>query len=275
MKVLSFNPCIEADQNLFPPRKKFSLKNVLAIRSADAVILPQGCSKDLYLLARLNCSNVFPNYDAYFRFPGKIGQALLFRQIKVPHPNTRIFIDLESLKKMYVQGCPFDYPCVFKCSWGGEGRYVFLLNGDRDLERCVDMAQEWKNAGQEGYLIQEYVPTGGRSLRVVVIGNMLFSYWRVQKDPRAFYTNLAKGAYVEHDTYPHLQQAARRALRNFCKITGINLAGFDFLFSMDEKSPTALFLEINYFFRYRGLGGRDKFFKLLESGVREWISTKR
>ncbi len=165
----------------------------------------------------------------------------------------------------------FNYPFVFKFSWGGEGNNVFLIQSPKDLALCLERAREWERQGKKEFLLQEYVPTGGRSLRVVVIGNNFYSYWRKVADG-GFYTNLAKGASIDRDSFPELQEKAVMALRDVCRKTGINLAGFDFLFSTQDPENTPLFLEINVCFRCRGLGGADSFNRLLVQGIREWLA---
>ena len=62
--------------------------------------------------------------------------------------------------------------------------------------------------------------------------------------------------------------------RRFGRQTGINLAGFDFLFNtaaIDTGEIQPLLLEINYFFGRRGLGGSDTFYRLLESEIEKWL----
>jgi len=272
MKVLSFNSCIEADINICCGDRKLTQKDEIAIRDADAVILPQGCREDLYRLVRKNCANVFPNYDAFYKHPEKTGQIELFLQHKAPCPQTRIFENLASYHKTDTN-MPFSKPFVFKLPWGGEGKNVFLVNTQKDLENVLNIAADWERQDKKGFLLQEYIPTGGRSLRIVVIGNKLIPYWRINKNADSFYTNIAKGAVVEHDSFPKQQEAAVRALKEFCRKTGINLAGFDFLFSINGKNNCIpLFLEINYFFRTKGLGGHDNYIKLLADSIKEWLA---
>ena len=96
-----------------------------------------------------------------------------------------------------------------------------------------------------------------------------------QKNPESFYSSLAKGAVIDRDSDPRLQETAREAVRRFCRTTGINLAGIDILFSSSERpgfdQPEPIFLEINYFFGRQGLGGSDPYYALLEKEIRKWI----
>lgn len=268
MNVLSFHLLIEADHNRIVSKGGPSDEDRKAIEAADAVILPQGCRESLYRMARKHCAHVLPNYDVVFQYPGKTGQDAFFKKMHLPHPATHSFQDLRAFSK---SAHSFTYPYVFKFSWGGEGNNVFLIKSAEDLARCLEKAEEWEQQDKTGFLLQEYVPTGGRSLRVVVIGNNFYSYWRQGQDGE-FYTNLAKGASIEHESSPELQEKAVTVLKDVCRKTGINLAGFDFLFSTDDPTNTPLFLEINVCFRCKGLGGVDAYNRLLEQDIKEWLN---
>ncbi|NVM57136.1 MAG: glutathione synthase, partial [Desulfobacterales bacterium] len=247
-----------------------------AICQARAVILPQGCSEALYRMCRKHCAHVFPNYDARFDYPGKLGQARLFQKVGAPFPRTYAFDKVSYYHDHYGQSGhkgPLGFPCVFKFDWGGEGEEVFLLGTAEALEQTLQRAQVAEQSGQKGFLLQEYVPCGGRSLRVVVIGDELFSYWRQQQNTSQFLINLKAGAVIDHGSDPELQQAGKGIVRDFCLNTGIKLAGFDLLFPRNEKAPAPLFLEINYFFGRRGLGGSFAYYELVDKAVRAWLST--
>ena len=248
-----------------------------AIREAEAVILPQGCRESLYRMAKDNCAHVFPDYDARFAYPEKIGQAKLFQEKKVPHPRTVLYENPVLSAAEYealLNTPPFDLPFVFKFNWGGEGETVFCLNTRDDVENVLNKAILYEISGQYGFLIQEVIPSKGRSLRVVVIHQSYLSYWRVQDDVHGFYTNLTKGAKIDAVSDPTLQEAAVAATRKFCDKTKINLAGFDFLFSETDLTDgivNPLFLEINYFFGRKGLGGSEKYYKILQAEIDRWI----
>lgn len=263
--IVSFHPLFEADRYILCAGRDPGDTELSAIQSAIAVILPQGCRESLYRMARQYCPNVFPNYDARFDYPGKIAQIRLFEEKNIPHPKTFCYRTINGFVS-----CPteFSFPLVFKFDWGGEGDTVFLIHSFSELEYRLEQAKIFEKSGQTGFLLQEYIPFQHRSLRVAVIGNRFISYWRVQNDPDSFYSNLSKGAAIDHVSDPKLQETAIRALKSFCKETKINLAGFDFLFSSDDKP---LFLEINYFFGRQGLGGSEKFYQILDEEIRNWI----
>jgi len=285
--IVSFHPLFEADKNIICAGRNPDSGDLAAIKAADAVILNQGCYKSLYYMARDNCANVFPNYDARFKYPGKIGQTKLFQKKAVAHPKTVIFHNADSFINhygRYSERLSLDFPFVFKFDWGGEGENVYLIKSVEDLQDVLQKAAIYENTGQTGFLIQEYIPSQNRSLRVVVINQKIITYWRVLKNKEGFCANLSQGAVIDFDSDPDLQEIAAFSVKNFCKHTAINLAGIDILFSSDTEpqerahSPQLqikqlFFLEINYFFGRQGLGGSEKYYKLLVAEIRGWIES--
>ena len=273
--VLSFHPNIVADRNILCAGRLPDDEDRAAISQAQAVILPQGCSEALYRMCRDHCSNFFPNYDARFDFPGKVGQARLFQKVGAPFPHTYPFDTVSDYYRDFGDKGgtgPLGLPFVFKSDWGGEGDGVFQVKTVEDLEQVLEKARSNEQSGQKGFVLQTYIPSRDRSLRVVVIGDEFLSYWRVQEDPSQFVTSMNAGAVIDHDTDPDLQKAGRAEVKHFCKETRIDLAGFDLLFSEDELDTRPLFLEINYFFGRRGLGGSFEYYELFEASVRRWLS---
>jgi len=280
MMILSFHPLYTADMNLLCAGRDPGAAELKAIQKAEAVILPQGCRESLYCLAKDHCAHVFPDYDARFAYPEKIGQTKLFRKKESPHPRTVIYENRVLSTAEYdavLNTPPFDLPFVFKFNWGGEGETVFCLDSREAIEKALNKTILYEKSGQYGFLLQEFVPSKGRSLRVVVIHQSYISYWRIQDDVHDFYTNLTKGAKIDPVSDPALQEAAITATRKFCDQTKINLAGFDFLFSETDLAAgrvKPLFLEINYFFGRKGLGGSEKYYKILQNEIDDWVNKR-
>jgi ribosomal protein S6--L-glutamate ligase len=276
--ILSFHPCFIADKNIICAGRKPDVNDLAAIEEADAVILPQGCSELLYAMAKNNCSHVFPNFDTKFQYPGKINQIKLFEKTNTKHPKSETFPEASDLKAKYgqlpnVPGFPF--PLVFKFDWGGEGDLVYSVSSLQELNRLLIKAEKFEETGQSGFIIQEYISSKGKSLRINVIGQRLISFWRILENDNEFQSNLSKGANIDYDLYPELQKVAKKSVFDFCQSTGINLAGFDILFSFntfETKKTEPLFLEINYFFGRRGLGGSEKFYDMLIEEIHSWLN---
>ncbi len=224
-------------------------------------------------MARANCRRVFPNYDARFRFPGKTGQIRLFRESRAPHPATEIYDDISDFRNRSPFSSRFGFPLVFKFDWGGEGDTVFLAENPSGLDEILEHADRCERSGQRGFLLQQFVNCGGRSLRVVVIGKRVISYWRVGECPGTFKASLSGGARVDTDSDPGLKETAEHLVAGFCRDAGINLAGLDVVYAVDHFPPRPLVLEINYFFGRVGLGGSEAYYALLTHEIRRWLAS--
>jgi ribosomal protein S6--L-glutamate ligase len=272
--ILSYHPIYVGDRNITCAGRLPDGRDRDAIREADAVILPQGCSRDLHEMARANCRHVFPNYDARFHYPGKTGQIRLFRRSATPHPATRLFPDLAAFRRRIGKtGRRLDlpFPVVLKFDWGGGGDTVHRVASPEALRRLLETAAAYERTGQYGFLIQECVARpDARVLRVVMVGRRRISYWRVQDDRRQFRVGVSRGAVIETDGDPGLQAAGRSLSRTLCRRTGINLAGLDVIFDRAERP---LLLEVNYFFGRRGLGGSRRWYDLLTSEIDAWLAS--
>jgi len=262
--VVSYHPCIPGDRNRICAGRAPDAADREALSRADAVILPQGCPSGLFEMARRLCPHVFPDYTARFRFPGKTGQVRLFRAHGLALPPSEIYESAEDFRTR-AGGSGLSPPLVLKLDWGGEGETVFFGESAADLQDRAILA------GTAGLVLQQYIPNDNRCLRVVVVGERLISYWRVQPRSREFRANLAAGAFLDPASDPGLQEIGREAVRHAGRSTGINLAGFDLIFPEGAFPPRPLFLEINYFFGREGLGGSDAYYRILQAEVTRWL----
>jgi ribosomal protein S6--L-glutamate ligase len=269
--IVSFHPLFEGDVNILCAGRDPGPEELCAIRSAAAVILPQGCTRPLFEMAQRHCERVFPNYDARFRYPGKTGQIRLFRETGMPHPATALFTGVADYQERQGKGLGPALPCVFKFDWGGEGDTVFLVHSQAELEELLQHAAACEATGQRGFLLQEYIVCGNRSLRVAVIGKRVISYWRISDGRAGFLANVSKGAAIDACSDPALKGQAERVVGAFCQRTGIDLAGLDVIFAVDGGPPNPLLLEINYYFGRVGIGGAEAYHRMLAEEIRAWL----
>jgi ribosomal protein S6--L-glutamate ligase len=273
--IVSFHPLFGADKNIICAGRPPNAGDLACIKAAAAVILPQGCSRALYEMARSNCDRVFPNYDARYDHPGKTGQIILFRKAGVAHPASLVFESVAEFHRKsaeLAETFSFVLPLVFKFDWGGEGDTVFRIDSTADLDDLLVKAAAYEKSGQRGFLIQEYIPNQNKTLRVVIIGQRLISYWRARQARDSFGDNLSKGAVIDVEAEPLRQQIAKTYVKKFCHQTGINLAGFDVIFSSQADFPEPMLLEINYFFGRKGLGGSEAYYRILLAEIRRWLN---
>jgi ribosomal protein S6--L-glutamate ligase len=270
--IVSFHPLFEGHVNILCAGRDPGPDELAAIRSATAVILPQGCTRPLFEMAQRNCAHVFPNYAARFGYPGKTGQIRLFRETGTPHPASVLFADIADYLQRQGAGLIPGLPCVFKFDWGGEGDTVFLVRSQAELAELLQRAAACEATGQRGFLLQEYIACANRSLRVAVIGERLVSYWRIGSGPAGFHANVSRGAVIDACSDPDLKGQAERLVSAFCRRTGIDLAGLDVIFGKDGTPPEPLLLEINYYFGRVGLGGADAYHRMLAEAIRNWLN---
>ncbi len=269
--VLSYNPVIEGDINLLCADREPDSEDLYWIKQAKAVILPQGCKQSLFEIVIQNCPKVFPDYRCRFMYPGKTGQIRMFRLYGFPHPESLLFGSLAA--------CPYSvwkrlsFPVVVKSTLGGEGESVFLVKGFEGVDEVLDKLSSYERAGIKGFIIQRYIPNDNMDLRVVIIYDRIYAYWRKSQGENTFYHNVSKGSEME---YVDIQKDLPSAYNLVCSLrnrAGINLAGIDIIFSSEDtsfKKPNLL--EINYFFGRKGLGGDRNYYKLLGEAIQRWLS---
>jgi ribosomal protein S6--L-glutamate ligase len=273
--IASLHPCITKDINILCAGRSLTDREKIRLSKARAVIVSQGVTAEVYRECRRLVPHVFPNYDLRFKQEGKVGDAQLFAHHQVPHPKTLIFENQESLFARYpdlefgssVLG---GYPLILKANQGGEGAFVFLVRSKEELSEKLALLPS-ESSPSEGLVLQERIDHGGRDLRVVVLYDTIYAYWRVQPDPEQFLTNRSQGGEIVQEGDEPLKQQAVEAVRDFCALTGINLAGFDLLFDRKSNSSIPLFLEINYYFGRKGLGGSIRFYELLHQAADRWL----
>jgi ribosomal protein S6--L-glutamate ligase len=275
--IASLHPCIRKDINILCAGRSLTGREKKRLQKARAVILPQGVTAEVYRECRRLVPRVFPNYDLRFGLEGKVGDALLFEYFQVPHPRTLAFGDRKSFHKAFPEpdllpALLSGYPLVLKGNEGGEGSQVFRIKSARELGDRLDLVSR-SSTGDQGFVLQELIDHGGRDLRVVILYDRLFAYWRVQPDPSRFRTNQRQGGEIDPGGNLGQKNEAIKAVEWFCRRAGINVAGFDILFNRSRNPGTPLFLEINYYFGRRGLGGSMRFYELFEQAANRWLAS--
>ncbi len=275
--IASLHPCIRKEINILCAGRSLTDREKKRLQKARAVILPQGVTAEVYRECRRLVPRVFPNYDLRFGLEGKVGDALLFEYFQVPHPRTLAFVDRESFRKAFPDPelppvLLSGYPLVMKGNEGGEGSLVFRIESNRDLEDKLDLLRG-SAVRDQGFVLQEFIDHGGRDLRVVILYDQLFAYWRVQPDPSRFRTNQRQGGTIDHGGDSRLREKAIKSVERFCRRAGIQVAGVDILFNRKRDPDTPLFLEINYYFGRRGLGGSLLFYELFEQAADRWLAS--
>jgi ribosomal protein S6--L-glutamate ligase len=271
--ILSFHPCFTGDNQIILGARKLTAEELDGIQKAQAIILPQSCSAELYQACRRSPASLFPCFDVRFQYPGKVGQALLFERLNLRYPLTRIWSNVDEFQRSYraPQVLPHALPFLLKTNQDHEGTGVFLIENQAMLKASLERLAGSAKTGSQPFISQDFIPAQGNVLRTIVLGQKIFSYWKRPLHERQLITGLSEGAGIDHLWRPDLQAKGRDATRSLILQSGINLAGVDFICDLDQADPAAYILEINYYFGRRGLGGSRSFYQLLDEAIREWL----
>ncbi len=271
--ILSFHPCFTAGHQIILADRKLASGDHRWIRRADAIILPQGCSRELYGACRESGAQVFPNYDMRFRYPGKLGQTLLFEEFRFPHPETKPWSSVYELRGFIRRGgkLSHSFPFLIKAGESHEGEGIFLITDSGELEFVLEILAAWEKTGQSGFISQEMVQTDGNVLRAVILGRQTITYWKRRDNAGESIITISRNARVDRSWRKDLQKKGRSEARRISKKAAIDLAAVDFVFSMRDPDPQPLCLEINYYFGRRGLGGSLNYYRLLHNTIKEWL----
>jgi ribosomal protein S6--L-glutamate ligase len=241
-------------------------RNTELIRQAAGVLMPKYCSPGRHRQVAHLAKAYFPNLSSRYRYRGKAQQIPLFQAHGVPYPETMIFEHPQALTSMIkARGQPMEFPYVLKGNSGGGGANVFCIQDEQSLFERIKQLPE-----HEPVLIQEWVDHGGMDLRVVLMGRIVHSYFRVGGGD--FYNNVSKGARIEADLFPEKQQQGRDMALDLARAAGIDLAGFDILFPVGGRP---LFLEVNFLFGRKGLGGLQGYRRMFRQAVQDWMDRVR
>jgi ribosomal protein S6--L-glutamate ligase len=271
--ILSFHPCFTAGHQIILGDRKLASGDHRWIRRADAIILPQGGSRELYVACRESGAQVFPNYDMRLRYPGKLGQTLLFEEFHFPHPQTKPWSSVDELRGFIRRegSPPQSFPFLIKANESHEGEGIFLITDSGTLEYALEILAAWEKTGQSGFISQEMVQTEGNVLRAVILGRQIITYWKRPDNAGESVITISRNARVDRGWRKDLQKKGQSEMRRISENTGIDLAAIDFVFSMRDPDPQPLCLEINYYFGRRGLSGSLNYYRLLHNTIKEWL----
>ncbi|RJR39770.1 MAG: hypothetical protein C4576_20850 [Desulfobacteraceae bacterium] len=270
--ILSFNPVVVADTQIILGDRTLGAEDFALIERAEAIILPQSCSGELYRACRESPALLFPDYAMRYDYEGKIGQSRLFEEMGWPHPPTFRWSSVEAFRLCTGKGSLLHpTPFFLKMDRSHEGDGIYLIQGVPDLE---DALQDISKKGNARFVSQDVVPSEGYVLRAVLLGKKIVTYWKRPTAQGQMITTISRGSVVDETWSPELQNKGALLARRFSRDSGINLAALDFVFPLTEQAPEPLILEINYYFGRRGLGGSFRYYRLLLDAIREWLQEK-
>ena len=272
--ILSFHPCFSADHQIILGDRSLNSDDLSFIKEARVILLPQSCPIKLYCACKNSFALLFPNYETRFEYPGKIGQSIFFKKAGCPHPETIPWNSVDDFREACRGSWPHDIPFLIKRDKSHEADGIYLIEDSKTLESALDNLSNGGGQISPAFISQELIPTSGNVLRVVVIGLKMITYWKRAQNFGQIITTIRKGAKIDMDWRIDLQEKGRILTQKFSDVTGINLAAVDIVFPFNQADPEPLFIEINYYFGRRGLGGSLKYYRLLFEAIRKWLFAK-
>jgi ribosomal protein S6--L-glutamate ligase len=271
--ILSFHPCLVADHQIILGPRRLERRDIDLMRRAEAILLPQTCPEPLYRACKASGARLFPNYAWRFAYPGKVGQTRFFRLHDLPHPDTHIWPSAEALRLEFRETAAFPHalPFLVKTDTDHEGEGIRIVRNAKNLEAALAFVERGGRDGARGFLTQEIVATGGNVLRAVNVGRKVWTYWKRPSRPGELLTTVSRGAWIDFDWRPRLQEKARQTAERLFREFGLNLAAVDLVFALPETDPEPRILEINYAFGRRGLGGSPAFYRFLFEAACAWL----
>jgi len=268
--ILSFHPCFVADAQIILADRKLSVEDRRLIRAADVIILPQTCSLALYKACANSNARVFPDYELRFKYPGKVGQSILFEKLKIPHPATKRWPSVRKFRDYLKaeKGPPHETPFFLKTDKSHEGDGILFVSDRRTLETALARLEK---IGSSRFISQELIPCHGNVLRTVVLNKRIITYWKRADSSHGLISSVSRGSVVDEKWKPELQEKGKGQAQRICEKTGINLAAFDVAFNSDHPDPQPFILEINHYFGRKGLGGSLRYYSLLLKAIQEWL----
>ena len=178
--ILSFHSCFLADTQVILGDGTLDAHDRRHIEAADVIILPQTCPLELYQACNKTSALLFPNYDARFKYPGKIGQSRLFKERAFPYPRTQPWPSVKAFRDIHAKDSPLlrEGPFVIKADKAHEAEGVHIVQDPTGLDSALKAMERLEGSGLSGFVSQEWIETEGNVLRVVIMGKSLRSYWK-------------------------------------------------------------------------------------------------
>jgi ribosomal protein S6--L-glutamate ligase len=271
--ILSFHPCFGAGAQVVLGSRPLSAEERSLIEQAAAVILPQSCPHELYRACKKSSALLFPNYDKRFEYPGKMGQSLLFEACGFPYPKTQRWASVKAFESSCLSSktYPHRMPFFLKADRSHEGAGIFLISDDEAMHSAIQALAQLEKSGFPGFISQQSIATEGNVLRAVIMGGKTITYWKRAADSSRMITTIGRGSRIDKTWRRDLQEQGREAVERLSTKASIDLAAVDLIFPMRDPEPQPLFLEINYYFGRRGLGGSERYYRLLHEAIQEWL----
>ena len=174
----------------------------------------------------------------------KLLTQLALHQAGVPMPTTYSVSTIDAAKNLMEK---LNFPLILKFPNGTGGKGVLFADSIVVANGILDAL----SALRQPFLIQEYIETGGRDVRAIVVGDKVVAAYQRVASKKEIRSNIHSGGHGEPIALDaHTKQLCVKAAR----AVGADMAGVDLM--MSHKGP--LFLEVNLSPGMQGVVGTTK-----------------
>ena len=144
-------------------------------------------SSKIYLLEKKMNKKCIPSYDELWSYEDKINSHYLYSHYQLPEIPTFVSFDKDDSFRFIEQT---QFPLISKITTGAGSMGVSKINNKSEAVRLINSVFSyrgkqtyWPYLRQKGYVfLQQCIPNARFDLRVIVVGNKLFGYYRFPKE---------------------------------------------------------------------------------------------
>ncbi|EPR7483567.1 ATP-grasp domain-containing protein [Vibrio alginolyticus] len=141
----------------------------------------------IYVIERKLNIKCYPSFDEIWSYEEKVNCSYMYEIYDLPKIKTFLSHDKDEILS-YIESAK--YPLISKINTGSSSYGVQKINNKREAEKLVGKVFGYKGgktyfpySNQKDYVyFQEFVQSAGYDLRIIVIGDKLFGYYRYPKD---------------------------------------------------------------------------------------------
>lgn len=150
---------------------------------------------------------------------------------KIPIPKTYVAATTEAAKKVLEK---IEYPIIIKIPRGTQGKGVMFADSLKSAKTVLDALEVFK----EPYMIQEYIETGSKDIRALVLGDKVLAAMQRQATKEEIRANIHMGGIgTAYKLDENTEQIALKAAKSVkAEICGVDI--------LKNKTKTAV-IEVN------------------------------
>ncbi|WP_449440726.1 ATP-grasp domain-containing protein [Pedobacter steynii] len=184
-------------------------------------------------------NSVFPKHCETMLWENKTYMHQVFYVEGVNEPKTRIFESIDDLLKANIH-----FPFLIKAEHSSSSEGLYKISSYEDL---ADLVSNKKFVAENRHIIAQELINMRKDLRVILVkGEILLHYWRINLNEEWKPTSTSYGSKVDFDYFP--EQWRTHIIETF-KSLKITTGAFDVTWENDDLSTKPIYLEVSPFYQ--------------------------